>query len=243
MRIVIPILLLFWFSTCSEKIKENSKDPFDYISDTTLIPIDRATEPFTRAQQFLDGNLYWWNSNRGTISVFDIHSKKQTSTIKLSEEGPNGLGKPLGFYVLNSNSIYIPSMSYDINLINSQSEKIATYDYKNLSKLGVITASMSRYSNLFQADELGDLYFLMRDLQNISPSELNEKALQDHPPILSFDKQKQVFKYLEYRVTPSLLKFENSIDFGISSSKKSMLLLHYQSNTLFEVDFNGLDYK
>lgn len=94
MKIVIPILLILCLISCSEINKENSKDPFDYISDTTIISIDRATEPFTRTQQFLDGNLYWWNSDRETIGVFDLSSQSLVKTIPLERDGPNGLGKP-----------------------------------------------------------------------------------------------------------------------------------------------------
>ncbi|WP_373400333.1 DUF4221 family protein [Algoriphagus halophilus] len=215
----------------------------DYKADTTNISIDLKTDPSTRAMQYINGNLYWWNSNRGTISVFNISSKNQTSTIKLHEDGPNGIGSPLGFFVINSDSIYIPTMAYEINLVNSKGQRVAKYDYNNLSKLGVVIPSMTRYSNMAQADNSGKIYFKMRDLNIISPSDLNEKALLEYPPILSFDINNQTFRYLDFKVPPSFLKFENSIDFGIAASQNSILLLHNQSSTLLEVNFNGVDYE
>lgn len=241
-NILIFLVVVTTIFSCTEK-KELSSNPLDYLSDTTIISIDRKIEPYTRTLQYLDGNLYWWNSNRETISIFDLSAKKLKNTIKLEQEGPNGLGTPLGFFVISPDSIYVPAMAYKLSLINAQGDWLANYDYFSYSKLGVVAASMSRYSNMIQVNNSGTFYFSMRNLKNLSASDLNEKALQDYPPILSFNKLKGTFNYLNFTVPASILKFNNIVDFGLTSSSNSLLLLNYQSNTLFEVDYNGVEFK
>jgi len=240
-KILIGIIGICIFS-CEQK-KEISNNPLEYISDTSTIAIDRKTEPYTRTLQYLDGNIYWWNSNRETISVIDLTTKKIEKTIKIERDGPNGLGNPLGIFVLNPDSIYVPTMAYELSLVNGNGNSLADYDYHNFSKMGTVMASMTRYSNMIQTNKSDIFYLPMRELKNLPPSSLNEEALSEYPPILSFNKKSETFEYLDFKVPPSLLKFNDLIDFGLSATSKSILLLHYQSNTLFEVDFNGVDFK
>jgi hypothetical protein len=221
---------------CSDKNKI-SMDPLAYISDTTVITIDRKTEPYTRTLQYLNGDLYWWNSNRETINLIDLSTQKVKSFIKLERDGPNGLGNPLGFFVLNSDSIYIPTMPFELSLINSQGKRLADYDYYNYSLKGDVAASMTRYSRMIQTNNSGNLYLKIPDLKHLSPQELNEQNLQKYPPILSFNKSNGTFEYLKFTAPTSILKFNNFIDFGITASNSSLFLLHDQSNTLVSYDF------
>jgi hypothetical protein len=242
MKNILIVLVITSIFSCSEK-KELSINPLDYITDTTAISIDRKTEPYTRTMQYLEGDLYWWNPNRESISVLDLSAKTLKNIIKIKRDGPNGLGNPLGFYVVNTDSIYVPTMAYELSLINSQGNWLADYDYNSYSKLGVVAASMTRYSNMIQSNNSGTFYFSIRDLKNLSPSDLNEQTLLEYPPILSFNKNKGTFDYLKFRVPASVLKFNNIIDFGLATTSKSLILLHYQSNTLLEIDFNGTDFR
>lgn len=242
MENIFGALVITVFFSCTDK-RETSTNLLDYLTDTTAISIDLTTEPYTRTLQYVDGNLYWWNSDRATISVIDLSNKKLKTIIKMERDGPNGIGNPLGFYVLNPDSIYVPTMAYELSLINSKGNAIANYDYYKYSKLAVVIASMTRYSTMIQNNNSGTFFLGMRDLKNVSPSDLNEQALQDNPPILYFNKSKGTFDYLEFKVPNSLLKLNNSISFGLSHTSTALLLLHNQSNTLFEVDFNGKSYK
>lgn len=242
MKSFLIVLFFITFFSCSEK-KTSSIDPLDYISDTTAIPIDRNTEPYTRTMQFVNGNLYWWNSNRETISVINLSSKKVEKTIRLERDGPNGLGNPLGIFVLDPDSIYVPTMAYELSLVNGNGNSLVDYDYHNFSKLGVVVASMTRYSNMIQTNHSDIFYLAMRDLKNLPYSNLNDQALLEYPPILSFNRNKGSFEFLDFKVPSSLLNFDDIIDFGITGTSNSLLLLHYQSNTLLEVDFNGVNFK
>lgn len=229
---------IFCLASCSQ-VKEHSTDPLSYVSDTTVISIDRKTENYVRAVQHFDGKLYWWNSNRSTISVIDLESQQVEKTIKLAEEGPDGLGIALGIFVINSDSLIIPNMSYELNLINAQGSKLAKFDYSEFSKIGVVIPSMTRYSSMIQTNKKGRLYFGMEDLKNLPIEDIDEKALTEYPPILKLDLEKGIFEFLDFKVPNSILRYNNSIEFGISANNSSILLLHGQSNTLFEVDFSG----
>ncbi len=230
------------FFSCVEK-NEISINPLSYISDTTQITIDRKTEPYTRTLQYVNGDLYWWNSNRETISVIDLSAQKVKNFINLERDGPNGLGNPLGFFVVNPDSIYIPTMPFELSLINSKGEWIADYDYYNLSLKGDVAASMTRYSRMIQSNNSGILYLKIPDLKHLTPQELNEQNLKKYPPILSFNKSNGTFEYLKFTVPASLLKFNNFIDFGVTASSNSLFLLHDQSNTLLAYDFKKMKSK
>ncbi|MFC3417020.1 DUF4221 family protein [Algoriphagus hitonicola] len=238
MKEKLVLLLLLFHISCNER-KINSDNPLDFIVDTTTISIDPKIDLYTRTLQYFDGDLYWWNANQQTISVFNLTSKTLKKSIKLETEGPNGLGMPLGFYVANEDSIYIPTMAYQFVLIDSDGNKLLEYDYFNESKLGGVFVSMTRFSNTIQKDGKGRYFFLMGDLQNIFPSDLNEETLKDYPPIFSFNQKSEKFDYLAFKAPESLLKFNDAIDFGLSATSNSLLLLHDQSNTMFEIDFNG----
>ncbi len=75
MKRIILLLVLGNFFSCVQK-EESSTNPLDFISDTTAISIDRKTETYTRTLQYVNGDLYWWNSDRETISIFDLSGKK-----------------------------------------------------------------------------------------------------------------------------------------------------------------------
>ncbi|MFN3999897.1 DUF4221 family protein [Algoriphagus sp.] len=242
MKNISIILIVASIFSCSEK-KISSINPLDYISDTTSLSIDRRTETYTRTLQYLNGDLYWWNSDRGSISLFDLYDKKLKKIIKMEHDGPNGLGIPLGFFVVHPDSIYVPNTTFRINLINSEGNWVANYDYRNFPKLGGLIPSMTRYSNMLLPDNKGSIYLIMRDLKNIQPTDLNEQALHENPLILSFKKDNGTFEYLNFRVPSSILKFNNLINFSQAVTSNSLLLLHFQSNTLYEVDFSGDNFK
>lgn len=238
-------LIVFVFASlfsCAEK-NPMSDNPLDYISDTTTISIDPKTEPYTRVIQYLNGDLYWWNPNRESISVIDLSTNQVKNTIKMERNGPNGLGKPLVFFVLNPDSIYVPTMAYKISLINSQGLWQADYDYFDYSPFGEMVASMSRYSNLIQNNNQGVLYLNLPSLQYVAPPDLNEDALNKYPPILSFNLFQGSFEIPKFRVPLAILEHKDFINFGLTITSNSLLLLHNQSNNFLEVEFNGIDYK
>ncbi|MDO8966148.1 DUF4221 family protein [Algoriphagus sp.] len=242
MKTFLVLIIFASFFSCSEK-KPSSSNPLDYITDTTAISIDRKTETYTRSIQYLDGDLYWWNPNRETISVFDLSSKRLKNIIKMETDGPNGIGRSLGFYIVNPDSIYVPNTGYKLNLINAQGNKLEDYDYGSYPKLGGVISSMTRYSTTFQTNNLGVIYLGLEDLRNIESSDLDKQTLKNYPPILSFNKLRGTFEYLNFRIPESILKFKDAIEFSFTSASSSLFLLHNRSNTLYGVHFSGDNFK
>lgn len=227
------ILLLALLFSCSQP-KVFSENPLDYISDTTIIEIDRKTEPFTRAIQLLDEKLYWWNSDRETIGVFDLKSKKLINTIKLEREGPNGMGRPLGFFVHTPDSIYIPTMVYDVKLLNGSGKIIGNFDFNQLSPLGMTLTSMTRYSNMFfEFDD--QLIAQLSTLGMIQSMDLNESILEQYPPLLSLDYATGKISTLPQTVTNSVIEHNNKLTFSGTKANGSILLLHTFSDILYEI--------
>jgi hypothetical protein len=238
MKHLLFVFVIVCIFSCSGK-NEISIDPLSFISDTTVITIDRRTEPYTRTLQYVNGDLYWWNSNRETISVIALTDQMVKNFINLERDGPNGLGNPLGFFVMTPDSIYIPTMPFELSLINSQGNWIADYDYYQHSLKGDVAASMTRYSGMIQTNNSGVLYLRIPDLKHLSTQELTEENLEKYPLILSFNSSEGTFNYLEFNAPPSLLEFNDFIDFGITATDNSLLLLHAQSNSLLSYDFKN----
>lgn len=234
---LLPVFIVLFAFSCKNSSSENKRID-DYIVEKIQLDINRTTEPSTRALQYLNGDLYWWNSDRETIQVFDINSKKLTRTITLASEGPNGVGMPLGFFVYNKDSIYIPTGALELRLLNSTGELRDIYSYYEYSELGVPVGSITRYSLMIQKDPSDNLYLLMRDIQNIEPGHLNTETLEKFPPILVFEPTKNKFSFNSFRTPSSILSFDDQISYMQTSSSKSLLLLHQQSNLLFEIDFD-----
>ncbi|MBA4302384.1 MAG: hypothetical protein C0433_20115 [Cyclobacterium sp.] len=228
------ILLIALLFSCSQP-KVLSENPLDYISDTTTIEIDRKTEPFTRAIQLLGGKLYWWNSDRETIGVFDLKSKKLINTIKLEREGPNGMGRPLGFFVHTPDSIYIPTMVYEVKLLNSSGKIIGNFDYNELSPLGMTLASMTRYSNMFfEFDD--QLIAQLSTLSMLKPNQLDESVLNQYPPLLALNYSSGTLSALPHTLTKTVIEKNNKITFSGTNSSKSIFLLHAFSDIMYEIE-------
>ncbi len=229
-----PFILLFVLLFSCSQPKVFSENPLDYISDTTIIEIDRKTEPFTRAIQLLDEKLYWWNSDRETIGVFDLKSKKLINTIKLEREGPNGMGRPLGFFVHTPDSIYIPTMVYEVKLLNGSGKIIGNFDFNQLSPLGMTLTSMTRYSNMFfEFDD--QLIAQLSTLGMIQSMDLNESILEQYPPLLSLDYATGKVSTLPQTVTNSVIEHNNKLTFSGTKANSSILLLHTFSDILYEI--------
>ncbi|MGY6741487.1 MAG: DUF4221 family protein [Cecembia sp.] len=239
---LLLVFLIYSFFSCSRTL-DNSLELSKFLVETIAIPIDLKTETYTRSLQYLDGDLYWWNADRETLSVFDLSDKKIKRFINMEREGPNGLGNPIGFFVLNNDSIYVPTMSFELRLIDKEGKLVNVYNYLNYSKLGVPIPSMTRYSNMFHTNHSGLIYLGLRDLGNVPPSNLNNQALLEYPPILCFNKSLGTFNYLDFKLPTSFLTYNNFITLSQTSKSNSLLLLHRQSNTFVEVGFNGVEIK
>lgn len=75
--------------------------------------------------------LFYLNGQGNDIYVFSLDSGKVVKTVKLDNQGPNGVGSMVrGFEVLNLNSLYITSaFRRRLYLVNSDAKLLSTIDY------------------------------------------------------------------------------------------------------------------
>lgn len=243
MKRLFSISFLFILYSCTGK-EEASQDPLDYISGTYSIPIDRKTESYSQTMQYLNGKLYWWNTDRESISLIDLKNRTVEKTIPLEREGPNGVGRALGFLIHNPDSIYVPNTAHKISLINGGGQLLNTFKYSNYSPLGILSGSMTRYSRMF-LETNGKLIFQIETLNYLHKEELNLKALEQYPHLIALNIHEGEFEIPSYRFPQSVLEFDNFINFSQAISHDGILLLHGQSNLLIRVNpdsFSGKEF-
>jgi hypothetical protein len=236
MKHFIISLVFILFISCSKK--QAIQDLNGFLVSNYSLPLDPNISPTSRAMQYLDGMLYWWNSERETISVFDLYKQEVINTIKLEREGPDGVGNSLGIYVHNKDSIYIPNFSYEIKLINSEGKLLNSYDYFNFSPLGAMPGSMSRYSLMFQEHQ-GKLIIWL-DISSVNKASLTLNSLQEYPPFLALDMASGEFENLPFHFDGKILESRDFTSFSLSKAQDKLLALHRKSNLLYSFDLNDL---
>ncbi len=107
------------------------KDPITLnLSNETFFQIGPEVEPLTHSMQFANGNLYWWNQNKETITKFDLASKTSNHFLKYDYEGPNGIGNPMGFYLIDEDSVLFPKQgNHFVYLTNRSGKVLSVFDY------------------------------------------------------------------------------------------------------------------
>jgi len=173
--------------------------------------------------------------NSNSISVLSLKNQNVEKIIEIETDGPNGISKPLCFFLQKEDSIYIPSTTYDINLINSDGKVLSKFDYFNYSPLGSIIGSISRYSRSFM--KVGDrLLFQIESLSILPREETNAESIKSFPPIVSLDTQSGQFEAVDFKFPESILKPQNFIIFSQTMAEKNIPLLHERSNILYVVN-------
>jgi hypothetical protein len=237
MKRFLIIFFLVLYASCS-KTKYKPTNVLEHISEKTFIPIDSRTEPYTRTMQYLDGDLYWWNSDRESISVFDLSNSTLKKTILLKREGPNGVGSSLGFIVHNIDSIFIPNKSWEIKLINGNGRLINSYSYFNYSLYGTIVASMSRYSNM--GLKIRDRIIFGLNPHNFPLEKLlNDTTLEDIPIYIDLNIKIGEVKDSPFRFDKKILEAEDVLGVVSTTNNENLLLLHQKSNLLYEFNYQN----
>lgn len=232
-KINLYLITLICFSCGVKNNGAKNKDVISFISKISTIPIDRKTSPYTLSIQYKNEKLYWLNSN--SISVINLKNQNVEKIIDIEIDGPNGISKPLGFFLQNEDSIFIPLMTYDINLINSSGKILSKFDYFNYSPLGSIIGSISRYSRSFM--KVGNrLLFQIESLSILPREETNAESIKFFLPIISLDTQSGQFEAVDFKFPESILKPQNFISFSQTLAEKNILLLHERSNIFYEVN-------
>jgi hypothetical protein len=107
--------------------------------------------------------LFYLSGYSNNICVFSLDSQKLVKTIKLEQQGPNGVANVMGFEVINFDSIYItPVMIRKLYLVNSEAKVLSCLDYSTYKheKEDVIQAGTSRTLENMRVGFKDDLIYL-----------------------------------------------------------------------------------
>lgn len=225
----LSLLLVF---ACKNEVVEDS-DILNYRSEVIALPIDYSIFPSTFAMQYFDSRLYWMNRDRRTIHQLDFKEKKFKLFLKYQEEGPDGLGSPLGFYLHNLDSIFFPT-GFKLSLINQNAKVQNVYDFLGFDLLGPLT-SQSRYTNQFINLSNGILLSLNPGL--VSKNLLNKDFLNRYYPFLVFNPRSEQIKTLYFKFDPFLFNNgPNLIGSSFSGSGVELFVLTRYNNILHKYD-------
>ncbi|MCH7400605.1 DUF4221 domain-containing protein [Belliella kenyensis] len=186
--------------------------------------------------QYVDGELYWMSRDRRTVHIFDLKSKEFCLLFKYQEEGPDGLGSPLGFYVVNQDSLYFP-VQHRLSLVNHRAELLRTYDFSSTQLIGPMS-SRTRYSHQFTRLRDGILIGLNSGL--VSKNLLNKSFLDSYYPFVIFDSVNEEIKDFPFRFDQKLFdNGANLIGCSYSGDKDDLyvitqysdLIHHYNAST------------
>lgn len=104
------VFLAFLFA-CNTSKQDKLYDKITFLETTEYIELtlDSLTKPTTTCLQYdisHDEMLYWFNESTNSIYKFNL-STGYSNIIRISKEGPEGVGIINGFYVVNPNEIII----------------------------------------------------------------------------------------------------------------------------------------
>lgn len=115
MKTAISAIMLFLFISCDSKRTAPASLKINLI-DSISIKLPNDVQPTTRALFFnesIDNQpvLSYLNQSKNEIILFNLEDKNIKKRIKFDIAGPNGVGEVRGFYIHNSDSIFITPKS------------------------------------------------------------------------------------------------------------------------------------
>lgn len=125
------LLASFFLLSC----KSDQQDSFQGFnlteSDKLLIPLDSQTPanpPFVqiiKGSEEMDSLLTFYNVYNNSIYWYDLLNKKYLSKTTLSTEGENAIQRPVGYHIINQDSIFVFDMNRNkLVLIDKQGRKL-----------------------------------------------------------------------------------------------------------------------
>ena len=160
--ISLLLMLLFCFISCVEKKAKTKKSYMLEASDKQLsFALDPNTKTFILALfPFTDENgkehLTFQNQDQNEILFYDMNSGKLEFKVKPAYEGPNGVGKVIGYYVHTMDSIFLTA-AYVCNIAlidrNAKLKNVINYEKTtDGTKLTRNCAISSTYSPIVMID-------------------------------------------------------------------------------------------
>ncbi|MBS9523861.1 DUF4221 family protein [Litoribacter alkaliphilus] len=209
------------------------------LSDSLSIKIGSNVDPSTFAVQYHEGNLYWWNQNRSSISKFDLETGRSSQWLKYEYEGPNGIGNVLGFHIHSEDSIFIPASHKNIiSLVNNEGKLLNKFDYDHPTEIYSPTSSLSRYGTQFTVSD-GKLFF-QSPPNYIAFESLSSQILNEYIPFLHLDISEATISPLSFRYGSELIEGQKQkSQSAICSHDGKLYFKHLYSRKLYIYDIKS----
>lgn len=122
-KIASIVIVLFFTFSCSENNKINNKKYDQKLIETSVevaIKINENINPISTCLRYFENDkkeiLAYMNGKENEICFFDINNKILLKTIHFDKKGPNGVGKVIGFDIVNFDTIFISSKTHYTSL-------------------------------------------------------------------------------------------------------------------------------
>lgn len=207
--------------SCSTTEEKSAKILPDFLKEEILIPIGPEIDPYTMALQYVDGDLFWHNKNRSTISKIDLNTKQVSEYFHYQEEGPLGVGNIDGFYVFNQDKIAFPASGRRVSIYDMDTDKVNRIKLSDYSPDYTDTRSMTRYTSTFHF--WNNKLFLPQTVYFRYIHEINEDFLKKKNPFLILDLDNSKVEESPYRLSKS--------NFGENFNTPKILLDHNRDNS------------
>lgn len=111
--VTLIVSILFFICACEIKSK-NEVDKMYLLLEVSelMVPLDSMSPPKPQNIQFLedDGLLTFFNPYNNKIYRYNFQKKSYENAIFLNSEGENGISRPVGYHIMNEDSIFVFDM-------------------------------------------------------------------------------------------------------------------------------------
>ncbi len=164
------LFLLILLSGCNEASHNFQKVTYSGQGKVITLPLPEfalPTTPCLKAARFNNqGILYYFNSSKRQILMYDIGTEELIHTIQLYRQGPNEVNGIMGFTVLKRDRVMISTYPQKLLTVNLEGEIVDVIDYKMSGKDGEFSRpiTLNSYDNndmkiFFALSELIFRYF------------------------------------------------------------------------------------
>lgn len=185
---------------CSPSKESAEKSLMDFHVEELTIPIAPTVDPYTMALQYVDGDLFWHNKYRSTISKIDLGTRNVSEYFRYESEGPQGVGNIIGFYVFDQNKIAFPARGRLVSIYDLETNKVDRVKLSDFSTDYTDTKSITRYSSTFHF--WYDKLILPQTVYFRNSFEM-EEGLKNHSPFLILKLNNYTVVDVPYRLSKS----------------------------------------
>ncbi|MGM0943678.1 MAG: DUF4221 family protein [Bacteroidota bacterium] len=229
------LFLLIFILSCGSNEEKSARTLSDFLSQENLIPIEPKIDPYTKTMQYFEGNLYWHNENRSTISKINLEKRTIEEVLKYDYDGPKGLGSPSGFYFISKDTVIIPSSGPIVYIVPIEGEEFKKINLSELNKDLTHTISLTR--NTKPMHKWNHNLILNQHFYYRFPSEITKESLKGFFPFIEYNYSDNTYKRIPFNF--SFESFDEEVNdptYKVTFNENILYTITSYSNILYRVD-------